>query len=611
MELKSCSTPKDVREALRALPKTLKETYDKILDSVPERNQRYIRAALKWIACSARPLSLDELAVAAVIDPAVATPNGFENQLFRGGETIHKMLSKLIDVHKVERVSLMDFLNPPGASIPDLLHDIERRRDNLKIPGSTIVKFSHSSVRDYLLQRHDDADISRSFSFSENMAHRFIAKSSWAYFQSIPDTASVGHKACDASWLHLLGYLVRHWHTHAVRLPDEEPGSLVHLINVPLAVTTLLMAEDEYTDLSFDDIVGWESSQMKPPSPEQMLQYAACSGFSCVADSILASNPDLDVNASAELGTALLFACERRHWQVADTLLKRGADPNKGTELDYPLVHASMHGADDILQELISHRADVNIQSESDYEDTPLIAAIVACHPSTIELLLVNGADPDVVSSLGIPLAVAARKGRHECMEILLKHRASLNVKVLDADSPSLLEEASASGSVETVNLLLTQGLDVNEKDCLEPLHVARILPASTYSFSYPNITLAFSDSISTITVQSYGSPMHAAAAYGHTEVIKLLVENDAAVNERSPYWETPSTLAKLRGHKEALEYLLSKGGEALEQTEVCYRQDRFRVSGVSENYGVYDHDEDNDSEGHDVLSDANDAMEH
>ncbi len=107
---------------------------------------------------------------------------------------------------------------------------------------------------------------------------------------------------------------------------------------------------------------------------------------------------------------------------------------------------------------------------------------------------------------------------------------------------------------------------------------------------------------------------MHAAAAYGHTEVIKLLVENNAAVNERSHYWETPSTLAKLRGHKEALEYLLSKGGEALEQTEVCYRQDRFRVSGGSEDLkycGVYDHDGDNDSEGHDFLSDDNDTMEH
>ena len=233
-----------------------------------------------------------------------------------------------------------------------------------------------------------------------------------------------------------------------------------------------------------------------------------------------------------------------------------------------------MHGANDIVQELISHRADVNIQSVSDdSEDTPLNEAIIACQPSTIELLLVSGADPDMVSSLGTPLAVAAHKGRRECMEILLKHRASL--RVLDVDSPSLLEEASASGSVETVNLLLTRGLDVNEKNCLKPLLQDRMLPANRYSFGYPVIR-----GVQSRVLESYGSPMHAAAAYGHTEVIKLLVEHNAAVNKRSHYWETPSTLAKLSGHKEALEYLLSKGGEVSEQTEVCYRQDLFKGTG-------------------------------
>ena len=326
MELKSCFTPKDVREALRTLPKTLKETYDKILDSVPKRNQRYIRAALQCIACSARPLSLDELAVAVVNDPAVTILNGFENQIFGGGETIHKMLSKLIDVEKVERISLMDLKNhaPRKSTILDLIHTLERMKRNLELPGPNIVKFSHSSVRDYLLQRHDDVDVSRSFSFSDEMAHRFIAKSIWAYFQSISDIASVGHEASpdvvrakrdnDVSWLCLLEYIVQHWQTHAVRLPDEEPGSLVHLINEPSVVEFFLMAEDEYTHESFGNIVGWEVSQTKPPSPEQMLQYAACSGSSRVVDSILASYPNLDVNASAGLGTALLFACQREHW---------------------------------------------------------------------------------------------------------------------------------------------------------------------------------------------------------------------------------------------------------------------------------------------------------
>ena len=608
MELKSCFTSKDVREALRTLPKTLTETYDKILDSVHERNQPYVRAALRWIACSARPLSLDELAVAAVVDPTVAIPHGNENQLIGGGETIHKMLSKLIDVQKVEHVSLMDYVENNGRSAEQVCEYFDLVYANLKIPGPTIVKFSHSSVRDYLLQRHDDADVSRSFSFSEDMAHRFIAESCWAYFQSIPAGAREDDKAYPASWVCLLEYLLSHWHTHAVRLPDEEPGSLVHLINEPRALRFFMLAKDEYEDLDrkFATIVGWERSQMKPLSPEQTLQYAACIGCSHLLDSILASNPNLDVNASSEyVQTALSLACERRHWPIVDTLLKRGADPNKQVGVGgVPLVDASEYGADDIVQKLISHGADVNIFCRNrEYDDTPLTAAIAAGHPSTVELLLINGADPN--ESSGTPLFVAAEHDRHECMEILLEHEASL--EVLGIWLPSPLEKACASGFVETVKLLLTRNVDVDGENYLKPLQLDTS-PDSTYRFDYPTISFEY------YHVQSYGSPMHAAAAYGKTEILKLLVQHNAAVNERSHYWETPSTLARLRGHKEALEYLLSQGGVALEQTEVCYRQDHFKESGVSGEVlkfcGVYDDDEDGDNEGDDVVSNDSDAME-
>lgn len=449
------------------------------------------------------------------------------------------MLSKLIDVYKVGPVSLGDMFQQRSGSILDVLEYLERLQENLKHPGPTIIKFSQSSVRDYLLQRHDDADFSRSSSFSEDMAHRFIAKSCLAYIQSMPETAGVGNKAYGVSWTCLSRYLADHWHTHAARLPEEEPESLTHLLNeVHSAVIFLLMAKDEYTYDSLRDMVGMEKLQIKPLSPEQKLQYAACSSFSCVVDGVLASNPDVDLDASSELGgNALSFACERRHWQIANTLLKRGADPNKHDRIAAPLLHASMHGADDIVQQLIGHSANVNIVCDIDDENTPLTAAILACHPSTVKLLLINEADPDLDSYMGSSIFVAARYGRHECMDLLLKHRASL--EALDIESSSLLEYASASGSIETVKLLLTQGLDVDEEHCFKPLHADEMLPASTYSLKYPDIGIEqprpqFSFPYSSYH-KSYGSPMHAAAAYGHTEVIKLVVENKRGRQRKVP----------------------------------------------------------------------------
>ena len=568
MEMKSCCTSNDAREALRTLPKTLEKTYDRILGMIPKRSQSYVQAALQWIACSARPLSPNELAVVAVIDPAVAKRNGSGNQLIEAGQTIHKLLSKLIDVREIQR----DVFRRSGSdSIIGVLKDLERRSKEVEYPPE-VVSFSHSSVRDYLLQRDDDANTSSPFCFSEDMAHRFIAKSCLALIKIITDKECDGDEAYHEGRIFLQNYLASHWHTHAARLPDEEPGSLAYLINeVPEAVLFLLQAEDEYSDDSFQKLLGFDESKKEPPSPQHKLQYAACSGSSCIVDIMLTSHPDLDVDAVTDNGaTALSLACERGHWQIADRLLRQGADPNKHDEMTAPLLHASRHGANDIVQQLISHGADVNVFCEGE-EGTPLTAAIAACHLSTVNLLLLNRADPNLISGSGVSLA--AESGRHECMDILLKHASSL--KLWDIDEPSLLEHACVSGSIETVRLLLKQGLNIDDRNRLLPLNMDKLTPTTTYRFRYPIVEIRPPASWSAHW-SCYGSPMHAAAAYGHTEIVKLLVEKNAAVNEKSHYWHTPSTLARVRGHKETLEYLLSVGGETSEETDVCYRRDLF-----------------------------------
>lgn len=63
------------------------------------------------------------------------------------------------------------------------------------------------------------------------------------------------------------------------------------------------------------------------------------------------------------------------------------------------------------------------------------------------------------------------------------------------------------------------------------PLSVDETLPTNQYEFNYPRVYISQPGSPFNCHHDSYGSPMHAAAAYGHTEVVKLLVENNAAIN--------------------------------------------------------------------------------
>ena len=94
--LKRCVTPAAVRKALSQLPKTLDETYNRILKCVPAEYQREIRCALHLLVISCRPLTLYEVAEAVAVD--------YEDQKFdvenrlRDPHDILEMCSSLVSV---------------------------------------------------------------------------------------------------------------------------------------------------------------------------------------------------------------------------------------------------------------------------------------------------------------------------------------------------------------------------------------------------------------------------------------------------------------------------------------------------------------------------------
>ncbi|KAH0443967.1 hypothetical protein CcaCcLH18_00793 [Colletotrichum camelliae] len=61
-------TPRDVKRALQDMPSTLNETYASILNRIPQPDKEIAREALTWLSFSLRPLSLDELAEAVVVE---------------------------------------------------------------------------------------------------------------------------------------------------------------------------------------------------------------------------------------------------------------------------------------------------------------------------------------------------------------------------------------------------------------------------------------------------------------------------------------------------------------------------------------------------------------
>jgi hypothetical protein len=60
--LRKCVKVGDLRGALRALPKSLDETYDRILSSIDEQHSSDVHKVLQWLAFSAEPMTLEEVA---------------------------------------------------------------------------------------------------------------------------------------------------------------------------------------------------------------------------------------------------------------------------------------------------------------------------------------------------------------------------------------------------------------------------------------------------------------------------------------------------------------------------------------------------------------------
>jgi hypothetical protein len=72
LQLKALEFARDrsaVEKALENLPGDLDETYNRALLNINSRQERHAINALKWLTFSVRPLLVDELAEASIIDP--------------------------------------------------------------------------------------------------------------------------------------------------------------------------------------------------------------------------------------------------------------------------------------------------------------------------------------------------------------------------------------------------------------------------------------------------------------------------------------------------------------------------------------------------------------
>lgn len=137
--------------------------------------------------------------------------------------------------------------------------------------------------------------------------------------------------------------------------------------------------------------------------------YLALEEPSLKAAQALISWPKTDVNRlNAKGESPLMLAALKGHQDLAEQLVKRGADINKTgwTALHY----AASSGQLGIISLLIEYSA--YIDAESPNGTTPLMMAAMYGTPAAVKLLLQEGADPQLKNQQGLSALQFAQRGK-------------------------------------------------------------------------------------------------------------------------------------------------------------------------------------------------------
>jgi ankyrin repeat protein len=489
--------PATIRRTLDQLPKSLDETYVRVLSQIPEVNQAHAHRMLQCLMVAVRPLYVEELAELLAFD-------------FDAAEG---------EIPKYRAAWRLDDQTQAVLATCSTLVTIVR-----DTWGRQVVQFSHFSVKEFLISNRLTSestlgDVSR-YHLCPISAHTVLTQACLGLLLHLDDHVDKE----TIKGFPLVQYAARHWVEHA-RFEDvahRVKGGIETLFepNKPHFATWIGIYDID-TPMPSRHFLDLETSPAPAPNP---LYYSVLCGLYDlvkhlaikhpqnvnavygkhrfpllaalskdhieVAELLLDHGANVDARDTATGETILLKVLsrsQRNHVNIVGFLLKHGADVNARDGL----LMSSLHLAEDrgelkVAQILLEHNADTNFQNDDGKTPLHLLSqhrrhneGDVLSHALS---LLKCGAEVNIRDkSNKTPLHLAIQCERFKLAGILLENGADATAENNQGETPlhvlseSLIKDDSEGDIINLVRSLLKLGAELNrrDKDNETPLHLA------------------------------------------------------------------------------------------------------------------------------------------
>jgi ankyrin repeat protein len=500
------------------------------LEEIDEQNWEYAHRLFQCIAAASRPLLVNEIAEFLAFDFEVGSTPTFLPD-WRPEDPAHTVLSMC----------------------SSLLVVIKQR------DGPSVVQFAHFSVKEYLTSARlvkAKKSISR-FHVSMTPAHTIVAQACLGVLLHLGKNITKDNLENFPLAEYAAGYWV--YHTRFEDVSSKVQDGMKHLFDPSkhhLSVWVWVCDPQYPWRLS-------ERSERPGTARETPLHYAAFCGMHDVTAFLIVENSQ-DVNARGfdMKGTPLHVALYRRHTDVAQLLLKHGADAKtRDKDENTPLHIASRYGNVDVARVLLNHGADT--EARDNRKRTPLFLASQNGRVEVARVLLEHGSDTEALDRFeNTPLLRASEVGQVEVAQVLLEHGADAEARDHRRCTPLFV--ASENRHEEVVRVLLEHGVDTEARNILER---TPLLLASLFGFSEVAQVLLEHGANANALGMKGRTPLHQASEHGHARAVRILLERGVDANARDANNATPLHLAsrpifRHKGHPHVVRSLLQYGSD-------------------------------------------------